>query len=98
MEEINNIEFDEKVKEGKVLVDCYATWCGPCRMLSPILEEVSSEVNNYKFYKLDVDNAEDIAIKFGIMSIPTLLIFENGELKQKLVGLMTKEEIKKVLN
>lgn len=98
VEEINNIEFESKIKEGKVLVDCYATWCGPCRMLAPIIEELASEINEYKFYKLDVDDAEDIARNFGIMSIPTLLIFENGELKQKLVGLMSKEEIKKVLN
>ena len=98
MEQIKKEEFNEKIKEGKVLIDCYADWCGPCRMLGPILEEVSNEIENYSFYKLNVDEAEDIARQFGIMSIPTMLIFENGELKQKLVGLMSKEEIKKVLN
>ena len=98
MEEINNNEFEEKIREGKVLVDCFATWCGPCRMLSPILEELSNEIKNYKFYKLDVDNNKEIALNFGIMSIPTLLIFENGELKTKIVGLRSKEELMKVLN
>ena len=98
MEEINNNEFEEKIKEGKVLVDCFATWCGPCRMLSPILEELSNEIKNYKFYKLDVDNNKEIALNFGIMSIPTLLIFETGKLKTKIVGLRSKEELMKVLN
>ena len=98
MEQIKKEEFNEKIKEGNVLIDCYADWCGPCRMLGPILEEVSNEVESYNFYKLNVDEAEDIARQFGIMSIPTMLIFENGELKQKLVGLMSKEEVKKVLN
>ena len=97
MEEINELEFNEKIKEGKVIVDCFALWCGPCRMLSPILEELSSEVSDYKFYKLDVDNNEDIARNYGIMSIPTLLIFIDGELKNKIVGLLSKEEIKKQL-
>lgn len=97
MEQIKMEEFNDKIKEGKVLIDCFANWCGPCRMLGPILEELSNEVSDYKFYKLDVDEAEDIARQFGIMSIPTMLIFENGELKQKLVGLMSKEEIKKVI-
>lgn len=98
MEQIKVEEFNDKIKDGKVLIDCYADWCGPCRMLGPILEEVSNEIDTYKFYKLNVDEADDIARQFGIMSIPTILIFENGELKQKLVGLMNKEEIKKVLN
>lgn len=97
MEEINELEFNEKIKEGKVIVDCFAVWCGPCRMLSPILEELSSEVTDYKFYKLDVDKNEDIARNYGIMSIPTLLIFEDGELKNKIVGLLSKDEIKKQL-
>ncbi len=96
MELLNKENFDEKTKEGKVLVDLFANWCGPCKMLSPILEELSNEVD-YKFYKVDVDEEQDIAVKFGVMSIPTLLIFEDGELKEKLVGFKTKEELEKVL-
>ena len=94
--EIKENEFNEKIKGEKVLVDCYADWCGPCKMLSPILEELSNEVD-YKFYKVDVDEEQDIAVKFGVMSIPTLLIFEDGELKEKLVGFKSKEELEKVL-
>jgi thioredoxin 1 len=90
-------DFNEKVKDGKVLVDCFATWCGPCKMLSPIIDELAKEITNYSFYKLDVDKNEEIARQYGIMSIPTLLIFENGELKQTLVGFKTKAELKEIL-
>lgn len=95
--QIKEDEFKDKVKEGKVLVDCFATWCGPCKMLSPILDEVSNEASEYTFYKLDVDEAENVSEEYGIMSIPTLLIFENGELKEKLVGLKSKEELINIL-
>ena len=95
--EIKEIEFSEKIKEGKVLVDCFATWCGPCRMLSPILDEVAKEKEDYKFYKLDVDDAGNVSKEYGIMSIPTLLIFEDGELKEKLTGFKTKEELDSIL-
>jgi len=98
MEIINKDNFEEKVSNGKVMVDFFANWCGPCKMLSPILEELSNEKSDYSFYKVDVDNDEDLARRFGIMSIPTLIIFENGELKQKLVGFVSKEELEKVLN
>ena len=95
--EIKEIEFSEKIKEGKVLVDCFATWCGPCKMLSPILDEVAKEKEDYKFYKLDVDDAENVSKEYGIMSIPTLLIFEDGKLKDKLTGFKTKEELDSIL-
>ena len=95
--ELSEKEFNEKIKEGKVLVDCYATWCGPCKMLSPIIDEVSNEVKNYTFYKLDVDENENIAEEYGIMSIPTLLICEDGKLKEKTVGFKTKEELLEIL-
>lgn len=97
VKELKEEEF-EKVKESKkALVDCYATWCGPCKMLSPIIDELASEVDTYDFYKIDVDNAEEISEKYEIMSIPTLLLFENGELKDKLVGFKTKEELLEIL-
>ena len=97
VEEIKELDFENKIKEGKVLIDCYAPWCGPCRMLSPIIDTLATEVTTYKFYKLNVDDAEEIAIKYGIMSIPTLLFFENGELKNTIVGLRSKDELKKEL-
>ena len=91
--EISELEFNEKIKEGKVLVDFYANWCGPCKMLSPIIDEIASEVKDYTFYKVNVDESSEIARSYGVMSIPTLLKFENGELKDKSIGLRTKEEL-----
>lgn len=96
--EISEEEFDDKIKESnKVLVDCYATWCGPCRALSPIIDEIALENGEYVFYKLDVDKAENISKKYGIMSIPTLLFFENGELRDKTVGFKSKDELIELL-
>ena len=97
VEEINESMFDERIKTGKVMVDCYAPWCGPCKMLSPIVDEISKEVEDYSFYKLNVDDNEELSRKYGIMSIPTLLIFEDGELKEKLVGFKSKNELKEIL-
>ena len=97
--EIKENEFDEKIKSGeKVLVDCYAVWCGPCQMLSPIIDQIAEENDAVQFYKLNVDEAADIAEKYGIMSIPTLLLFENGELKKTLVGFQPKEKLEEELN
>ena len=95
--EISEKEFEEKIKGKKVLVDCYAPWCGPCRMLSPVIDEVSEEVSDVEFYKLNTDEAEEVSIKYGIMSIPTILYFEDGELKSTSVGFRPKEEIKKMI-
>ena len=97
---INSNEFEEKVKKSnnKILVDCYADWCGPCKMLSPIIDEVSEEIDTCEFYKLNVDEAGEIAAEYGIMSIPTILIFENGELKSQTAGFMSKSELIELIN
>lgn len=97
VKEINENEFSEAIKGNKVLVDCYAPWCGPCKMLSPIIDMLSEEIENYEFYKLNVDDAQDVASEYGIMSIPTLLIFENGEKVNQLVGFVSKEELEDIL-
>lgn len=86
-------EFDNLIKEGKVVVDFFANWCGPCRMLSPIIEEVSNENEKITFLKVDIDEVELIPKKYGIMSIPTLLVFENGELIKRETGYLGKEEL-----
>lgn len=91
-------DFEEKVKTGKVLVDCYADWCGPCQMLSPIIDELAEEIKGWKFYKLDTDEASSVMEKYEIMSIPTLLVFKDGKLEDMLVGLRSKEDLKKVLS
>lgn len=86
-------EFDEIIKKDKVVIDFYAEWCGPCKMLSPILEEVSKE-EELNTYKVNVDEAEDIARRYGIMSIPTIIIFSKGKEIKKHTGFMDKEELK----
>lgn len=99
VEVLNEKEFDNIINDNdKVLIDVYATWCGPCKMLAPIIDELASEIDDYKFYKLDIDSSLVLAEQYGIMSIPTLLIFENGKLKSKEVGFKSKEELKNILN
>jgi thioredoxin 1 len=88
--------FDEEVKKSdkKVLVDFYADWCGPCKMMAPAIEKIAEEVSEYaKVGKVNVDDSPEIAEEFGIMSIPTLLIFENGEVIHKHVGVTDKETL-----
>lgn len=98
VKEISQNEFEKSInKEGLVLVDCYAPWCGPCRMLSPIIDELANEVNTCSFYKINIDEADEIVNKYGIMSIPTILIFENGSLKQKEVGFKSKGQLLDIL-
>ena len=97
---VNEEEFNEVLKENKVvLVDFFATWCGPCRMLSPILEEIKEE-NDGKFeiVKVDVDESEKLARKFGILSIPTMIIFQDGSEAEKIIGLRDKDSILDALN
>lgn len=93
VKQIDSNEFKEVIKEGKVVVDLFATWCGPCKMLSPILDEISEEITTTKFYKIDVDDNSDVAREYNVMSIPTVLIFENGEMINKIVGLRSREEL-----
>ena len=93
----NENEFEELIKKGKVLVDFYATWCGPCQLLSPILEEIEKENKEVTIVKIDVDKNESLARKHGIMSIPTIDIYDKGNLVDKQVGLLSKEEIEDLL-
>lgn len=95
MKVVNEKEFNDIIKSKKVvLVDFFATWCGPCRMLSPILEEVSEVANGeYEIVKVDVDESYDLAKKFGIMSVPTMIIFQDGVEAEKIIGLRSKDDI-----
>ena len=96
---ITKENFDSEVlkAEGTVLVDFWATWCGQCRMLSPIVDEVASEHPDVKVGKINVDEQPELAQQFGIMSIPTLLVFKNGEKVQESVGLIPKEKVEALL-
>ena len=85
--------FDEEVKSGNVLVDFFATWCGPCKMLSPILESIGNERDSIKVVKIDVDEHQDLAQRFGIMSVPTLLYYRDGNLIKQQSGFTSKETI-----
>ena len=95
MKHIETIEqFDELTKTGTVLVDFFATWCGPCRMLAPVLEELEQETG-VTIAKVDVDESGELARKFGIMSIPTLILFKDGQAVKKAVGFQDKQSLKK---
>ena len=83
-------DFDSLIS-NKAVVDFYAQWCGPCKMFGPIFEEVSSEYD-FNFVKVDVDKSSDIARKYGVMSIPTIILFENGVEKKKFTGFMSKDD------
>ncbi|CDB25279.1 thioredoxin [Firmicutes bacterium CAG:552] len=85
--------FDEEVKEGKTLIDFWAPWCGPCRMQSPILEQLEASGAAVKICKVNVDEQPDLAKRFGILSIPTLILMQNGVLKDKQVGLTSLDEL-----
>ena len=88
-------ESFSKIKESgkKALIDFYADWCGPCKMLAPILHEISEENPDLIIAKINVDDSTSLAIQYGIQSIPTMLVMENGEIINKAVGLRSKEQI-----
>ncbi len=85
--------FDEFIAGDIAVVDFWATWCGPCRMLAPILDDVAAKLSSVKFGKVDVDNAPELAKKYKIVSIPNVCIFKNGELVDRIVGLCDEDEL-----
>ena len=98
--EIENTEqFElEVIKDsGVVFIDFYATWCMPCKKMNPIIEEISKEHEDIKFVKIDIDKNEDLAIRYNVMSIPTMKIMRNGEVIKTFVGITNKESIVKEL-
>ena len=93
---LNSSNFEEEVLkcEKKVLVDFYADWCGPCKMMSPVVDEIAKDYSEkLKVCKLNVDEAGDIAGEYGVMSIPTLIFFENGKVIDTVVGLTSRSEL-----
>ena len=97
--EVTNDNFENEVlkSDKKVLVDFNANWCGPCRMLRPIIDEISEESDEYKIVSINIDNEEDLAIKYGVSSIPCLVVFDKGKEVNRSIGLIPKEEVKVLL-
>ena len=94
----NDETFNNEINDENVLVDFYADWCGPCRMLSPILESINEDRTNVKIVKVNVDEAHNISKTYGVMSIPTLIHFKNSKLISKKVGLCSKDDIIEMIN
>lgn len=96
---INKNNFDEIISGDKpVLLDFYAEWCGPCRMVSPVIEEIASEHPEYAVGKINVDDEPDLAGKYGVFSIPTLVVLKNGRVSRRLTGARPKEKILELFN
>ena len=87
---IDSAQFNDSIKDGVSVVDFYADWCGPCRMLGPVLEEISEEIKDVKFFRMNVDDNADIAQQFGINSIPYVGLFKDGSLVDQQVGFVPK--------
>ena len=99
-EVVTSSDFQSKVLDAKgpVLVDFFATWCGPCKMLAPTVDEIAVEqAGKAAVYKLDIDQSPDIAQRYGVMSVPTLIVFENGQVKNQAVGAQPKQNILSML-
>jgi len=98
--EVNSEEFNQEVEqhEGKVLVDFYAPWCGPCKMISPLVDQISTEFDQIKVVKVNADNAQELMVRFGIRGIPTLLLVENGEIIDTKVGAASLSQLKEFVS
>ena len=99
-EQINSADWQAKVLDSQqpVFVDFYATWCGPCKMMAPVVEEIAAEkAGEVNVYKIDIDDNPDIAQRYGVMSIPTFIVFKNGEAVAKTLGAQPKEKILELL-
>ncbi len=94
IQHLTDDNFESAIAGGVVLVDFFATWCGPCRMLSPTVEEIADECDgSFSVYKVDIDECEDTAMDFGIMSVPTLIVFKDGVEAARMIGVQPKTAI-----
>ena len=98
MKVLKTNEFMDAVNNGTSVVDFYADWCGPCKMLGPVMETVSGKITDVNFYKVNVDESEEVAAKYGIMSIPAVFMFKNGKPIAKTVGFMPEEDLTSWVN
>ncbi len=98
VEHLTESNFSEKIASGVTLVDFFATWCGPCKMLSPTIEEIGAEADGFAVYKVDIDECEDVAMDYEIMSVPTLVVFKDGEEAERMIGVQPKTAILGAIN
>ena len=97
VKKISQDEFQEVRDSAVAVVDFSATWCNPCKMLAPVLEEISTEMDNVNFFNIDVDDNPDISGEYGIQSIPAIIVFKNGEVADQTVGFQPKENLVKLI-
>ena len=96
---LNTDSFDSQVNSGVTVIDFWAPWCGPCKMLAPVIEQISDEYSGrLQICKVNVDDNQELAARYGIMSIPSVLVFKNGEVVDKMVGSRPKSQIKEMID
>ena len=99
VKEVNQNEFLNEIKEGVTVVDFFAQWCGPCKMITPVLDSIAEEMNSeVNFIKADVDECDEIADKYEISNIPAIVIFKNGEEQERIVGFNPKDTLFEIIN
>ncbi len=96
--ELNDLSFDDFISKGNCIIDFWAEWCGPCKVLKPIFEEIALELNGkFKFGKLNIEHGQETSDKLGVMSIPTVIFFKDGEIVDRFSGVVEKKEFLKMI-